>query len=58
MAYWLMKSEPGNWSWDDQVKDGVAEWDGVRNYQAANNMKAMKGVLLSLGEGEAGGRHR
>ena len=42
MAYWLMKSEPGNWSWDDQVKDGVAEWDGVRNYQAANNMKAMK----------------
>jgi predicted RNA-binding protein with PUA-like domain len=41
MAYWLMKSEPGNWSWDDQVKDGVAEWDGVRNYQAANNMKAM-----------------
>jgi len=42
MAYWLMKSEPGNWSWDDQVKDGVAEWDGVRNHQAANNMKAMK----------------
>ena len=42
MAYWLMKSEPGTWSWDDQVKDGVAEWDGVRNYQAANNMKAMK----------------
>lgn len=42
MAYWLMKSEPGNWSWDDQVKDGVAEWDGVRNHQAANNMKAMR----------------
>ena len=42
MAYWLMKSEPGAWSWDDQVRDGVAEWDGVRNYQAANNMKAMK----------------
>ena len=42
MAYWLMKSEPGTWSWDDQVKDGVAEWDGVRNHQAANNMKAMK----------------
>jgi len=41
MAYWLMKSEPGTWSWDDQVKDGTAEWDGVRNYQAANNMKAM-----------------
>jgi predicted RNA-binding protein with PUA-like domain len=42
MAYWLMKSEPGAWSWDDQVKEGVAEWDGVRNYQAANNMKAMR----------------
>jgi len=42
MANWLMKSEPGNWSWEDQVKDGVAEWDGVRNYQAANNMKAMR----------------
>ena len=42
MAYWLMKSEPGAWSWDDQVRDGVAEWDGVRNHQASNNMKAMK----------------
>lgn len=42
MAYWLMKSEPGAWSWDDQVRDGVAEWDGVRNYQASNNLKAMK----------------
>lgn len=42
MAYWLMKSEPGSWSWDDQVRDGVAEWDGVRNHQAAANMKAMK----------------
>ena len=42
MAYWLMKSEPGTWSWDDQVKDGVAEWDGVRNHQANNNMKAMR----------------
>ena len=42
MAYWLMKTEPGAWSWDDQVRDGVAEWDGVRNYQAANNMKAMR----------------
>ncbi len=41
MAYWLMKSEPGAWSWEDQVRDGVAEWDGVRNHQAANNMKAM-----------------
>ncbi len=44
MKYWLMKSEPGTWSWDDQVKSGDkgAEWDGVRNYQANNNMKAMK----------------
>ena len=42
MAFWLMKSEPGGWSWDDQVREGTAEWDGVRNYQAANNMKAMK----------------
>jgi predicted RNA-binding protein with PUA-like domain len=42
MAYWLFKSEPKAWSWDDQVKAGTAEWDGVRNYQADNNMKAMK----------------
>jgi len=42
MAYWLIKSEPGAWSWEDQVRDGVAEWDGVRNHQAANNMKAME----------------
>ncbi len=42
MAYWLMKSEPSAWSWDDQVKKGVEPWTGVRNYQANNNMKAMK----------------
>ena len=42
MAYWLFKSEPGAWSWEDQVREGVAEWDGVRNHQADNNMKAMK----------------
>ncbi len=42
MAYWLIKSEPGAWSWDDQVKKGVEHWNGVRNYQANNNMKAMK----------------
>ena len=41
MAYWLVKSEPGTWSWDDQVKAKVTGWDGVRNHQAANNMKAM-----------------
>lgn len=42
MAYWLFKTEPGSWSWDDQVKKGVEHWNGVRNFQAANNMKAMK----------------
>lgn len=44
MAYWLMKSEPETWSWDQQVKEGGqgAEWDGVRNFQARNNMRAMK----------------
>jgi predicted RNA-binding protein with PUA-like domain len=42
MAYWLFKSEPGTWGWDDQVKKSVEHWDGVRNYQANNNMKAMK----------------
>ncbi|HSM19104.1 MAG TPA: EVE domain-containing protein [Hyphomicrobiales bacterium] len=44
MAYWLFKTEPGTWSWDDQVAAGKkgAEWDGVRNYQARNNMQAMK----------------
>ena len=44
MAYWLFKSEPGAWSWDDQVKAGKkgAEWDGVRNHTAKNNMQAMR----------------
>ena len=42
MNYWLVKSEPFKWSWDDHVKKGVEHWDGVRNYQASNNMKAMK----------------
>ncbi len=42
MAYWLMKSEPKSYSWDDLVADGRTEWDGVRNYQAANNLKAMR----------------
>ena len=42
MAYWLIKSEPNTWSWEDHVKASTAEWDGVRNYQASNNMKAMK----------------
>lgn len=42
MAYWLMKSEPGTWSWDDQTKVESEGWDGVRNHQASNNMKAMR----------------
>lgn len=41
MAFWLVKSEPGHWSWEDQVKNGTTFWDGVRNYQASNNLKAM-----------------
>ena len=42
MKYWLLKSEPNTWSWDDQVKEGASMWDGVRNYQARNNLKKMK----------------
>lgn len=44
MAYWLFKSEPSVWSWNDQVAKGEKgeEWDGVRNYQARNNMRQMK----------------
>ena len=44
MAYWLLKSEPGTWSWDDQLKKGDEGegWDGVRNYQASNYMKKME----------------
>ena len=44
MNYWLFKSEPSSWSWEDQLKRGEKGegWDGVRNYQASNNMKKMK----------------
>jgi len=42
MAYWLMKSEPDAYSWDRLVKEKRTAWNGVRNYQANNNMKAMK----------------
>jgi predicted RNA-binding protein with PUA-like domain len=41
-AYWLVKSEPDQYSWDDLVKDGSTYWDGVRNYQARNNLREMK----------------
>ncbi len=44
MAYWLLKTEPGTWSWEAQKREGAkgAEWDGVRNFQARKNMRAMK----------------
>ena len=42
MAYWLMKSEPDAYSWQRLQKEGRTAWDGVRNFQAANNLKAMK----------------
>ena len=40
--YWLLKSEPSTWSWSDQVKSKIDMWDGVRNYQARNNLMKMK----------------
>lgn len=47
MSYWLVKSEPSAYSWDDLVRDGRTDWTGVRNYQARNNLKSMKkGDLL------------
>ncbi len=42
MAYWLVKSEPSVYSWDQLNKDGHTVWDGVRNYAARNNLRAMK----------------
>ncbi|HEX5454400.1 MAG TPA: EVE domain-containing protein [Stellaceae bacterium] len=42
MAYWLLKSEPTKYSWEQMVKDGRTHWDGVRNAQATNNLRAMK----------------
>ena len=41
MAHWLMKSEPGSYSWDDLVRDGATEWDGVRNPTARQHLRAM-----------------
>ncbi len=50
MAYWLVKSEPETWSWEQQKKKGKKgeEWDGVRNYQARNHMRAMKKGDLAI----------
>lgn len=42
MNYWLVKSEPGEYSFDDLLKDGTTVWSGVRNYAARNNLRAMK----------------
>ena len=59
MAYWLFKSEPETWSWDMQVKKGKSgqEWDGVRNFTARNNMRAMtkgdRGFFYHSGEEKA-----
>ena len=48
MNYWLIKTEPGTYSWGDLLKDKRTHWDGVRNYQARNNMKDMKVGDLAL----------
>ena len=40
--YWLLKTEPSTWSWEDQVKAVIEMWDGVRNYQARNNLMKMR----------------
>jgi len=42
MKYWLIKSEPSKYAWDDFLKDGWTYWDGVRNYEARNNLESMK----------------
>ena len=48
LSFWLMKSEPYKYSWDDLKRDGSTYWDGVRNYGARNNLKAMKKEDLSF----------
>ena len=59
MAYWLFKSEPSSWSWDDQVAPGAkgTTWNGVRNHQAKQNLMAMKrgdhGFFYHSNEGKA-----
>lgn len=42
MPYWLLKTEPGSYGWADLLRDGAAEWDGVRNAAAANHLRAMR----------------
>lgn len=57
MAFWLMKSEPFKYSWDDLVRDGQTRWDGVRNYMARNYLQAMQvgdeALLYHSNEGKA-----
>ena len=57
MAYWLMKSEPHSYSWDELVRDGGTEWDGVRNPAARLHLRAMKvgdeGLFYHSGEEKA-----
>lgn len=57
MAYWLMKSEPFKYSWDDLNRDGQTRWDGVRNYAARNHMQAMQvgdqALMYHSNEGKA-----
>lgn len=48
MAYWILKSEPQEWSWEDQVRAGVDTWDGVTNPQAVRNLRAMRRGDLAL----------
>ena len=56
MNYWLVKSEPETYSWEDLVKEGKTAWTGVRNYQARNNLRAMKtgdqALFYHSGEGK------
>lgn len=48
MAYWLIKSEPASFSWEQQISNNIEPWTGVRNYQARNNLRAMKNGDLAL----------
>ena len=48
MKYWLLKSEPSSWSWQDQIREKITMWDGVRNFQARNNLIKMKKNDLSF----------
>ena len=47
-SYWLVKSEPATYSWQDLIRDGKTAWDGVRNFEARNNLRAMKSGDLLL----------